>query len=95
MHTEIIQFRTPWGRFPVTRAERYRLARLHGLGDAEARRLAYGEREAPERCGQPHVARGTYTAEELARAFEADGTARTDANGHGIIPRAAPERVPA
>lgn len=87
---EIIHFRTRWGRFPLTRAERHRLARLHGLPELEALRLAYGpDCAAAPLPPEPLVLPGTYPAEELARAFEADGTARLGRDGLGILPRCA------
>lgn len=77
---EIITFDTPKGRYQITRAERYRLAVLHGLSEAKARHLAYGV-DAGVRgplCRPPPKSNG-FTADELYARFHADGTARRPA----------------
>lgn len=85
----IVFLRTAWGCFPMTRAERYRLARLQGLPEAAARELAYGAGAAAPPPHPGPVPPSTYSAEELHRAFHPDGTARTDARGVSILPRRA------
>ncbi len=84
---EIITFNTQWGRYPVIRAERYRLAVLHRLAEAEARRLAYGgdRIERPAVGARPAT---TYSADILFRRFDADGRERPAADRGPILPRA-------
>lgn len=83
---EIILFHTRWGKYPVTRAERYRLARLHGLTEAEARHVAYNGAERAPTGLRPDAGR-SYSADHLYRLFDAEGGDRKAARpAPGLIP---------
>lgn len=67
--TEVITFDTEWGRYRITRAERIRLAILHGLPDAKARELGFRPRSVPGPATE------TFSADFLAEHYSPCGTA--------------------
>lgn len=85
---EIVTFDTPQGRYQMTRLERYRLAVLHGLPEAQCRHLAYGA--TPPRDGAPPAKAHGFTATELFARFYADGTSK--GRGLDLAPGLPPKR---
>jgi len=86
---EIILFHTQWGKYPVTRRERYRLGILHGMTEAQARQVAYGGGEIQAGSVRPDAGR-SYSADHLARLFDQDGRDRhARAPVPGMLPHAA------
>ena len=84
---EIITFQANHGRFQITRAERYRLAILHGLTEAAARHDAYGG-DAPAHP-LPGGLHG-FSADELFARFNADGSSKGKGiELRGTLPRTA------
>jgi hypothetical protein len=83
---DIILFATRWGQYPVTRRERHRLAILHGLAEAEARGIAYGDAEILPGGLRPDAGR-SYSADHLFRLFGPDGQDRAAARPvSGLLP---------
>jgi hypothetical protein len=64
----------------VTRRERHRLAILHGLAEAEARGIAYGDAEILPGGLRPDAGR-SYSADHLFRLFGPDGLDRVAGAG--------------
>ena len=69
---EVITFEAADGKYQMTRGDRYRLAIMHRIPEAEARHLAYSAATVAANVIASQST--TFTPEEIYQRFHANGT---------------------